>query len=204
MAFALIENDVVVEIFNYDTLEDRFPDSIIAQSIEIPVGVTVEEGDYYHQGNFIGSQPTPHHYLSSGAWAMDMTAAREYLKDQVNERRAEIEKGGVKYTHTTEKTYQTGAIPHCPGRNYEDNYLFLKVLGTGGSIKAADNTSDTFTDTQVGELLVRVQVFAGEIQTDADALKAEADAVTDAAGYDAVVAKIEGTDDWPTIPYPAS
>lgn len=137
-----------------------------------------------------------------GVCSFNASMAIDELLGLINDRRYELESGGVVYTHTTAKTYQTGPIPDRPEIGYERDYQGLVVAGLGSQLKALDDTTDTFSASQVAELWERVVYLASAINTSAMTLKADAEDVTTMAEYNTVKAKIEGDADWPTVPYP--
>jgi len=161
-----------------------------------PVEMTEEETTFFEESRL------PHCVLVDGEWVFDASSAIVYLDELTSRRRSELESGGVVYTHTAAKTYQTGPVPIRPDVRYERDYQGLVVAGLGSPIKALDNTFDTFSAEQVAELWGRIVSLASAINVSALILKGEAQAVTTIEEYETVKAKINGDDDWPTTPYP--
>lgn len=144
----------------------------------------------------------PHQVLVDGVWVFDATGAVKDLCEKVNLRRVDFESGGVEYTHTTNKIYQTGPIPHNKSSTYHLNYDWIDGKGLGGEITAEDNTYDLFSAAQVSELTTRIMMFGYAVNTSSRTLKTEAESVTTVSEYNSCLAKIRGDDDWPTTPFP--
>ena len=140
--------------------------------------------------------------IVDGELVFDSAAATIELNSLVSDRRASLESSGVVYTHTTAKTYQTGPIPTRPNKTYHEEYRDAGIGGINIPVNALDNSVDIFTPAQFDALYKRVVLLGIALSASFQTLRAEAQVVTTIAEYEAVLSKINGDADWPSVPFP--